>query len=152
MTAFRIAAVAAVGLTAAACASTPKVTRDQIVAAPACEDSSFPIYFETGSTQLTGPAMQVLRESADQAKRCGIKEVLVLGLADADGPANRNLVLSRQRATSVAAALSAQGLPTPTFDLEAAGESGAVTPSGAPEPLRRRAEVVIRVGPAATPS
>ena len=68
-------------------------------------------------------------------------------MADADGSAARNMALSRERASSVAAALAAQGLPAPTFDLEGAGASGAVTPAGAPEPLRRRAEVVIRLGP-----
>jgi outer membrane protein OmpA-like peptidoglycan-associated protein len=148
MTPFRTMTVAAIGLAAAACASDSKVTRDQIVvAASSCQDTSFPIYFETGSAKLTAPAMQLLRESTAQAKRCAVKEVLVLGLADADGSAARNMALSRERASSVAAALAAQGLPAPTFDLEAAGASGAVTPAGAPEPLRRRAEVVIRLGP-----
>lgn len=137
-------------LSLAACASSkePTVTRDQIVADASCQDTTFPIYFESGSTTLKPEAAQLLRESATQAKRCSVREVMVLGLADADGPTNRNLALSRQRATSVAAALAAQGLPAPTFDLEAAGESGAMSASGAPEPLRRRAEVVIRLGPA----
>ena len=146
---FRMFVVAGLALTAAACASQPKMARQQIVADPSCQDTTFPIYFESGSTTLQPEAAQLLRASAAMAKRCSVREVLVLGLADADGPANRNLALSRQRATSVAAALAAQGLPAPSFDLEAAGESGAVTPSGAPEPLRRRAEVVIRMGPAA---
>ena len=155
MTPFRIAAAAGLGLVAAACASTePKVTRDQIVMASTCQDTTFPIYFEKGSTALTAAASQLLKEGAAQAQACTVKEVLVLGLADADGPANRNMALSRQRATSVASALAAQGLPAPAFDLEAAGSSGAVTPAGTPEPLRRRAEVVIRLGPAtaATPA
>jgi outer membrane protein OmpA-like peptidoglycan-associated protein len=147
----RFRSVAVIGLVAgvAACNNTtPKVTRQAIVADMSCQDTTFPIYFETGSTTLKPEAAQLLRESANQAKGCSVKEVLVLGLADADGPANRNMVLSRQRATSVAAALAAQGLPAPSFDLEAAGSAGAVTPSGTPEPLRRRAEVVIRLGPA----
>lgn len=151
MTRIGMVAVVGLGLTIGACASTPKVTRDQIVAdSGVCGDTSFPIYFESGSTALTSAASQVLRETATQARRCTVKEVLVLGLADADGSAARNMALSRQRATSVAAALAAQGLPAPTFDLEAAGASGAVTPAGSPEPLRRRAEVVIRLGPAQT--
>jgi outer membrane protein OmpA-like peptidoglycan-associated protein len=67
-----------------------------------------------------------------------------LGLADADGAARRNMVLSRKRAVVTAEALAAYGLPAPTFDIEALGKSGAVTPGGEPEPLRRRTEVVIR--------
>jgi hypothetical protein len=47
----------------------------------------------------------------------------------------------------VAAALAAAGLPRPTFSLEAFGQSGALTPDGTPEPLRRRAEVVVRASP-----
>lgn len=160
MTPFRIAAVSSLGITASlvvsACSTPARTTtaasRDQLVAAPTCEDTSFPIYFETGSASLTAAAQQLLQESTAQARRCTVKEVLVLGLADADGAANRNLALSRQRADSVARALSAQGLPAPSFDIEAAGESGATTPSGRPEPLRRRAEVVIRAEqPAPTP-
>ena len=146
-----IRSVAVVGLIvgATACASKQEeTTRPQLVADLSCQDTTFPIYFEKGSTALKPEAAELLRESARQSRRCSVKEVLVLGLADADGPANRNLALSRQRATSVAAALAAQGLPAPRFDLEAAGDSGAITPSGTPEPLRRRAEVVIRLGPA----
>lgn len=120
-----------------------------LVTSAACEDMTLPIYFDKGSTELTAPAAQALRESAVLTRDCAVKEVLVLGLADADGPTNRNLELSRRRAERVAAALAAEGLPAPAFDLEAAGEAGAVTPSGRPEPLRRRAEVVIRLGPAA---
>lgn len=133
----------------AGCAMDEGMERSQLVAPVIpCADSSFPIYFESGQTSLTSAAMQALKAEANRAKSCRVQEVLVLGLADADGSAQRNMDLSRARATQVATALAAEGLPAPTFDLEAAGESGAVTPAGSPEPLRRRAEVVIRMGPA----
>ena len=125
--------------------------RSEIVAAPeSCQDVTFPIYFETGSTELTQPALQSIRTHAADARQCSVREVLVVGLADAGGSASRNLQLSRQRAQSVAAALAAQGFPAPSFDIEAAGAAGAVAPTGQPEPLRRRAEVVVRLGPPAS--
>jgi outer membrane protein OmpA-like peptidoglycan-associated protein len=109
----------------------------------ACADFSFPIYFETGSEALTGVARQEIGYAAERVKGCKLGPVAVIGLADADGPARRNLALSRRRAAVTAAALAAAGLPAPTFDIEAFGEQGAVTPDGK-APLRRRTDVVIR--------
>lgn len=152
MTRLGCAALAAFALSLAGCANAPKLKNPfqrEVVAAviaPTCQDMSLPIYFDVGSTELTAPAAQALRESAALTRECSVREVLVLGLADADGSVNRNMELSRKRAERVAAALTAEGLPAPAFDLEAAGEAGAVTPDGAPEVLRRRAEVVIRLG------
>ena len=111
-----------------------------------CADFSFPIYFETASETLTGAARQEITYAAERVKGCKLGPVAVLGLADADGPARRNLVLSRQRAVVTAEALAAAGLPAPTFDIQALGEQGALTPQGK-EPLRRRTEVVIRASP-----
>ena len=127
----------------------PKPAPAVAVAAPApiCNDFSFPIYFETGSDQLSTAAMQVVSESAERVRGCDVTEVQLLGLADASGTARANLELSRRRAASVAAALAAAGLPQPAFDIGAAGQVGAVAPGGKPEPLRRRTEVVIRASP-----
>lgn len=117
-------------------------------AAPVCIDFSFQIYFEKGSDQLTGPARQVLDASVQQVRGCKVTRIEVLGLADADGPRLQNLELSRRRADHVAKALAGDGLPTPTFDIEAIGERGATGPDGKPEPLRRRTEAVIHAQPA----
>jgi outer membrane protein OmpA-like peptidoglycan-associated protein len=149
MSPLRFVSLGAFALLLTACATDrTTVTRDQIVAtAPVCQDMTLPIYFDTGSTELTTAAAQALRESAALTRQCAVREILVVGLADADGSRNRNMELSRRRAERVAAALAAEGLPAPAFDLAAAGEAGAVNPTGAPEPLRRRAEVVIRLSP-----
>lgn len=126
------------------CSTTPKPVAGPTAPAILCADFNFPIYFEKGSDQLTAPARQEITYAAARVKGCKLGAVQVLGLADADGRAHRNLVLSHQRAVVVAEALAAYGLPAPSFDIEAIGESGAVTPGGEPEPLRRRTEVVIR--------
>ena len=112
--------------------------------APVCADFSFPVYFQTNSGQLTEAARQVVIDAAQRVRGCTLGRVDVVGLADADGAASRNMALSRQRAAAVADALSQAGLPRPTFQVDAVGAAGAVTPEGQPEPLRRRTEVVIR--------
>ena len=128
-----------------------------VPAAPApvalsCGNFSFPIYFETASDRLTAAALAVLNDAAARVRGCSFGRIDVVGLADAGGTARANLALSRERAARVAEALTAAGLPRPDFDLAGIGEAGAVTPGGLPEPLRRRAEVVIRASSPPPPS
>ena len=110
-----------------------------------CGDVSFPIYFASASPALTRTALAVIADAAARLKGCVVDTPEVLGLADADGTARANQELSRRRAQTVARALAAAGLPPPK--VEALGQTGATTPSGDPEPLRRRAEVIIRATP-----
>ena len=133
------------GALLAACTtpSQPKVAPPS--SAVSCADFSFPIYFETGSDDLTAAARAVLIDASTSAKRCAVSRVEVLGLADADGPAHHNLLLSRRRAAVVAKALKDTGLPGPDFDIEAIGEAGARAADGKPDPMRRRTEVVIHM-------
>ena len=135
----------------AACAKPPKPAPAPVAAAvapaPVCADFSFPVYFQTNSGQLADAASQVVADAAQRVRGCTLGRVDVVGLADADGSASRNLMLSRQRAAAVADALSRAGLPRPTFQVEGVGAAGAITPEGQPEPLRRRTEVVIRASP-----
>lgn len=114
---------------------------------PVCVDFSFPIYFDTNSGQLTAAAESVVRDAGERLQGCAIGRVEVLGLADAVGSASANLAVSRRRAAAVADALARAGLPRPSFEVAAAGASGALTPEGTPEPLRRRVEVVVRASP-----
>ena len=123
--------------------------RDAIVAAPSCQDFSFPIYFETGADRLTTAALQVIDDSSAKVKACQVAQVSVTGLADAEGAAAENMELSRRRATVVGQALSARGYPTPTFDLAAGGEAGATGPRGAAAPMRRVTQVNVRFAAAA---
>lgn len=114
-----------------------------------CGDVSFPIYFATASPALTPTALAVIADAAARLRGCVVGPPEVVGLADADGTARANQDLSRRRARTVARALTAAGLPAPT--VEALGQTGATTPSGDPEPLRRRAEVIIRATPPPPP-
>ncbi|OYX32041.1 MAG: hypothetical protein B7Y99_09110 [Caulobacterales bacterium 32-69-10] len=155
----RVVVAAGIGLAfgLAACADKPKPpaapTRASTPPVPqVCVDFSFPIYFETSSDRLNPAAVSVIRDAAQRVRGCTLGRIDVVGLADAGGSDRTNLVVSRRRAASVAAALAAAGLPRPTFDIDAAGASGAVAPDGSPVPLRRRTEVVIRASPPPPPA
>lgn len=123
--------------------------RNAVVAAPTCQDFSFPIYFETGADRLTAAALQVIDDNAPRVRACSVARVAVTGLADAEGSAAQNLELSRRRATVVAQTLAARGYPTPTFEVAAAGEAGATGPRGAAAPMRRVTQVSVRFAGAA---
>lgn len=122
--------------------------RDRIVrTAPRCTDQTVQIYFEPESAEVTKEGRAVLRAAASQSKSCRLDGVDVLGLSDSTGAPDANLDLSKRRAQSVTAALTAAGLPGAEFKLSAAGQADAVTPEGRTRPLRRRADVVLHLSP-----
>lgn len=130
------------------CSSVGNSGPDTLVATPsACMAKRFDIYFQEDQTRLTDAARTAIGLTATQLQGCHIQSVKVLGLASATGTTDNNLVLSERRAVAVAEALAAHGWPAPAFELAAAGDSGAVTPSGVAEPLRRRTEVLVEATP-----
>jgi peptidoglycan-associated lipoprotein len=147
-TSWRRALGVSLAVGAAGCANSNAPLKPMAARGPACADVVFPIYFAEGSDALTSVAQQVIVSSVGQVRGCRIGYVNVLGLTDSAGPAAQNLELSKRRADAVAKALSAAGLQTPKFEVEGAGENGAVTDSGAPVPLRRKTEVIIHPLPA----
>ena len=130
--------------------STIHTTRERIVKAdgPRCADRTVQIYFEAFSAEVTREGRAVIAAAAGDSRPCKVSSVDVLGLSDSiGGDASSNLELSKRRAQSVTAALSAAGLPAGEFKLSAAGEAGAVTSSGKARPLRRRVDVVLHLAP-----
>jgi len=107
-----------------------------------CEDLKVSIYFDDGSARITRDARQVLVEAAEMRTTCALGVVNVVGLADAVGDPQANLVLSEQRAKAVTQALG--GLGFGIVRIEAAGAAGAATPAGELRPLRRRADLVFK--------
>ena len=141
-----IAGVAAIGL--AGCTTTGAPTRDALVADPsACTAKRFDIYFAESQSGLTDAARSAIGLTATQLQGCRIQAVRVLGLSSGTGAAEANQALSEQRALAVTEALVAAGWPTPAFEVAAAGDVGAVTPTGVAEPLRRRTEVLVDAVP-----
>lgn len=145
MTTARIAAIAVLSVSLAGCA-TVRSARDHLVRAPArCVDQTVQIYFEPQSAEVTDEGRAVLRAAAAQARPCKVTGVEVVGLADATGAPDANLELSKRRAQSVTAALTAAGLPAADFKVAAGGAAGATTADGKSQPLRRRADVVLHL-------
>ena len=140
---FGYAAVLAVALSGC---STMEKTREAIVRGPQlCTDQTAQIYFDADSADLTREGRAVIAAAANSAKGCKVERVDVMGLADATGAPAANLELSKRRAQSVTAALAAAGLPAAEFHVAAAGQAGAVTAEGAASPVRRRADVILRL-------
>jgi len=122
--------------------------RGAIVETPAtCAPQRFEIYFADSEARLTPAARQAIGMTAARLQGCDIRTVQVLGLADARGDSEANMTLSQRRARTVADALTAAGWPAPAFEVEAAGDEGAVDASGVREPLRRRTEVLVDAQP-----
>jgi outer membrane protein OmpA-like peptidoglycan-associated protein len=141
-----VAAAMMLALASGGCASM-KTGRDRIVKAPAhCADQTVQIYFEPESAEVTKEGRAVLKAAAAESRPpCRVASVDVLGLSDAVGAADANLELSKRRAQSVTAALTAAGLPAGEFRVGAAGQAGAVTADGKARPLRRRVDVVLHL-------
>jgi len=132
-------------LASAGCMSRPG--REALVERTDCVPIRFDVYFATDQAALTPTAEEAVRLGAGQVAGCAVDRVRVLGLADAQGGASANLDLSERRARTVTAALEAAGLPTPVFEVQAAGATGATTADGANAPMRRRTEVLIEARP-----
>lgn len=137
---------AAIGLAAVGCAQTPKRS-SLVVGESGCQSGRFDVYFVENQARLTDAAQLLLNTAAEKARQCRVAKVRVLGLADATGASEANMTLSQQRARAVAQALTRAGMPAPVFEVAAAGDAGAVTPSGQDELLRRRTEVIVEVAP-----
>jgi peptidoglycan-associated lipoprotein len=123
-----------------ACKTTPKT---EIARFTPCEDVNVAIYFEPASAVIGKEGKAVLRGAASQAKGCTVDRVDVNGLADAVGSPEANMKLAEQRATAVTKTLMGYGLKD--VRVTAGGDIGAVTPAGTAAPLRRRAEVILRL-------
>ncbi len=142
-----IIAVGGAALALAGCAETQgpwRTLRKPVAAvAPSCADFQATVYFEQDSAALIKEARMVLAGAQAQAKGCAVKGVRVIGLADAVGTSESNLVLSRRRAESVTSALAKAGFSKVEIDRVAVGDAGAVSASGATAPLRRRADILF---------
>ncbi|OGN49889.1 MAG: cell envelope biogenesis protein OmpA [Caulobacterales bacterium RIFOXYB1_FULL_67_16] len=135
------------GVLALGACATP-MRREAIVTGESpCAPVRFDIYFRENEARLTEAAAQAVEAAAGVLRTCEVRSVQVLGLADATGASEANLSLSQRRARTVAEALGAAGLPTPAFEVAAAGDTGATTATGAAEPLRRRTEIVVDARP-----
>ena len=116
-----------------------------IAAPPACADIAFPIYFEPGSAAVTREAEQMIASARRRSAGCHVSGVDVIGLADAAGAPGANLALSEHRADAVTRALGRNGFSAAPVRVDAAGAANARAANGEVAPVRRRADVTIRM-------
>ena len=144
-------AITVTGVVLAGCASSEgpwRTLRKPVAAAPlTCADFQSSVYFEQDSAALVPEARMVLSGARDQARGCVVRSVRVVGLADAVGASDANLALSKRRAQTVTSALARAGFGKVEIDMAAVGDAGAVAPSGAAAPLRRRADILFALEP-----
>jgi outer membrane protein OmpA-like peptidoglycan-associated protein len=140
MAAVGLASGAALGL--AGCESMKRV--QQAVYSP-CHETSVTLYFDTASDNLTDAGKQIVSLTSKRLRSCQVQELRLVGLTDPAGTPAANVELSQRRANNVLDAFVRAGTPVPHYTLVASGALGAVTPTGAVEPLRRRVDVTVVV-------
>lgn len=134
------------GLMAAAALAGCGTLRTPVVRAErVCQDVTIPVYFAPDAATVTPDGRRLIAAEAARARGCKVDSVQVVGLADAAGEPAANLELSKRRAASVAAAIVRAGLPAAQFELSAVGQSGAVNAAGQMGPVRRRADVTLKL-------
>ena len=142
----RLIVVSLLGVAALSACSTVGDGRQRLVRETrACQDVTVPVYFEPNVAQLTPDGRRVIAAAARTARPCHVQEVRVMGLADAAGEPAANLELSQRRAAAVAEAIMKAGLPEASFEVAAAGQAGSVTKEGQVAPVRRRADITLKL-------
>jgi len=110
----------------------------------ACYERSFEIYFERQEDQLNAPAREAIDTVQRQLRGCRIDSVRVLGLAGAAGGPQENFELSARRALYIAQYMERErGWSRDNIQTLASGETGATTPDGLNEPMRRVARITV---------
>jgi outer membrane protein OmpA-like peptidoglycan-associated protein len=103
------------------------------------------VHFDSGSAQLTPGGERRTLAAVDRIRSMAPAKVRVVAFADRVGDSAFNLVLSKERALSVAAVLENAGFSRDMVEVVGSGEedSPVPTPDGVPEPLNRTAGIFV---------
>jgi outer membrane protein OmpA-like peptidoglycan-associated protein len=103
------------------------------------------VHFNSGSAELTPGGARVAREAVERIRSMDVAKVQVVAFTDRVGDAAYNLVLSKERALSLAAMLERAGLPRDMVEVIGKGEEDApeATADGVAEPLNRSAGIFV---------
>ena len=103
------------------------------------------VHFNTGSAQLTPGGERRALDAVERIRSMGPAKVRVVAFTDRVGDSAFNLVLSKERALSVAAVLERVGLPREMVEVVGSGEENIPVPTadGVPEPLNRSAGIFV---------
>jgi outer membrane protein OmpA-like peptidoglycan-associated protein len=103
--------------------------------------SPYLVYFQERSAQLDGPARSLIAEAAQRANADPTAPITVAGFTDSAGSPPADLLLSQQRAQTVADALTADGVAPNRLIRKGHGQTG-----GDPGLASRRVEITIGGG------
>ena len=111
------------------------------------------VTFALDGVTLSPEDRQVIAQAAADYRAGGAPQVTATGYTDTSGPAEYNLVLSQQRAETVADALVEEGVPATDIVTIGRGEEDLLVPTadGVREPRNRRVEIVVAQPPAPPP-
>jgi outer membrane protein OmpA-like peptidoglycan-associated protein len=103
------------------------------------------VHFDSGSAQLTPGGERRTLDAVERIRSMAPAKVRVVAFADRVGDSTHNLVLSKERALSVAAVLENAGFSRDMVEVVGSGEEGipVPTPDGVPEPLNRSAGIFV---------
>jgi len=103
------------------------------------------VLFATGKSALLPIAQEKLSEVAKALNDQGFKSLLVEGHTDSQGSADKNMVLSQERAESVRTYLISQGIPSDKIKAQGIGSSRPVADNSTAEGRanNRRVEIVV---------
>ena len=103
------------------------------------------VHFNSGSAQLTPGGARSTLEAVERIRSIAPAKVRVVAFTDRVGASTYNLVLSKERALSVAAILEKAGFARDMVEIVGSGEEGIPVPTrnGIPEPLNRSARIFV---------
>jgi len=103
------------------------------------------IEFESGSTILAASGVQILDEMAVVLKRVRGKKVKILGHTDSSGDADKNIILSQQRADAVKTYLIHKNIPAESLSTEGLGSNKPVADNTTVEGRKKNRRIEFEV-------
>jgi outer membrane protein OmpA-like peptidoglycan-associated protein len=103
------------------------------------------VHFNSGSAELTPGGARAAQEAVERIRSMDVAKVQVVAFTDRVGDAAYNLVLSQQRALSLATMLEGAGMPRDMVEVIGKGEDDIPEPTadGVAEPLNRSAGIFV---------
>ncbi|ATU44799.1 hypothetical protein CS557_04615 [Acinetobacter junii] len=103
------------------------------------------IEFESGSAILTIAGKKILDEMAIALNRVGSKKVKIIGHTDSSGDANKNTVLSQERAAAVQSYLVAKSIAAERLSTEGKGSSQPVADNATADGRKKNRRIEFEV-------
>jgi len=103
------------------------------------------IEFESGSAVLAASGIQILEEMTVALKRVGGKKVKILGHTDSSGDAQKNILLSQQRADAVKTYLINKNIPAESLTTEGLGSNKPVADNTTAEGRKKNRRIEFEV-------